>query len=241
MAMPITSRLIKFGIDSFYQTTKNSVLRSKQINSLFINRQKNYGTVTEEKKNDADADTADTADTAATDAETVVPEAEKKLKTEIEELSKEISILKEKNIVIHDKYQRALAEGQNTRVRLTDAIENAKIYAIQGFCKDLLDVADILGRATESVPKDELTEKNPHLQSLYKGLTLTESELHKAFKKHGLLPINPLDEKFNPDEHESLFKQKVEGKETGTVVVVSKIGYKLHQRIIRPAQVVIAI
>lgn len=138
---------------------------------MLINQRKNYGTAKEEKKVDADA---------SADAPVDVPETEKKLKSEIEELSKELLLLKEKNIELDDKYKRALADGQNTRLRLTDAIADAKIYAVQGFCKDLLSVADILGKATESVPKDELTEQNPHLKSLYEGLRLTESELHKV-------------------------------------------------------------
>lgn len=68
-------------------------------------------------------------------------------------------------------------------MRLTKQIEDAKLFGIQGFCKDLLEVADILGKATESVPKDELTEKNPHLKTLYEGLRMTEAQLHKVNQK----------------------------------------------------------
>lgn len=81
---------------------------------------------------------------------------------------------------MEDKYKRALAEGENIRVRLTKQINDAKLFGIQGFCKDLLDVADILGKATESVPKDEITDQNPHLKSLYEGLVMTEAQLHKV-------------------------------------------------------------
>jgi Molecular chaperone GrpE (heat shock protein) len=59
----------------------------------------------------------------------------------------------------------------------------------------------------------------------------------QVFKRHGLEPINPLGEKFDPNFHEALFEQEVEGKEANTVVVVSKIGYKLYNRVIRPALV----
>lgn len=55
-----------------------------------------------------------------------------------------------------DKYKRALAESENIRRRLTKQIEDAKQFGIQGFCKDLLEVADILGHATEAVPKEEV-------------------------------------------------------------------------------------
>lgn len=58
--------------------------------------------------------------------------------------------------LIQDKYKRALADGENLRQRLTKQIEDAKLFGIQGFCKDLLEVADILGHATEAVPKEEV-------------------------------------------------------------------------------------
>ena len=81
------------------------------------------------------------------------------------------------------------------------------------------------------------------------------------FKRHGLVPVSPLGEKFNPNHHEALFEQvekfikiqsivhfiyflflfqPIEGKEPGTVIAVTKIGYKLHERIVRPAMVGVA-
>jgi len=123
------------------------------------------------------------------------------------------------------------------RKRLTKQIDDAKIFGIQSFCKDLLEVSDILGHATEAVPKEELNDKNPHLKTLYEGLTMTKAQLNQVFKRNGLEQVNPINEKFNPNFHEALFQQEVPNKEPGTVVVVSKIGYKLHERVIRPALV----
>lgn len=71
----------------------------------------------------------------------------------------------------------------------------------------MLEVADILNKATESVPKEELNDKNPHLKSLYEGLIMTENQLQKVFKRHGLEQVNPLNEKFDPNLHEALFQQ----------------------------------
>nr|AGM32937.1 GrpE protein-like protein [Coptotermes formosanus] len=167
-------------------------------------------------------------------------ENEKKLRTENENLTKEIVLLSEQKLELEDKYKRALADGENMRRRLMKQIEDAKHFGIQGFCKDLLEVADILGKATESVPKEEVRESNPHLKNLYEGLTMTEAQLHKVFTRHGLIPVNPLEEKFDPNLHEALFQQEVQGKAPGTIVVVSKIGYKLHERVIRPALVGVA-
>ncbi|EMP38887.1 GrpE protein like protein 1, partial [Chelonia mydas] len=108
---------------------------------------------------------------------------------------------------------------------------------IQSFCKDLLEVADVLEKATESVPKEELKDENPHLKNLYDGLVMTEVQIQKVFKKHGLLKLNPVGAKFDPYEHEALFHAPMEGKEPGSVALVSKVGYKLHGRTLRPALV----
>ncbi|KAJ1521112.1 hypothetical protein ONE63_002814 [Megalurothrips usitatus] len=167
-------------------------------------------------------------------------EAEKKLKLEVERLGVETKTLSEKVGDLEDKYKRSLADRENLRNRLTKQIEDAKLFGIQGFCKDLLEVADILNKATESVPKEEVKDHNPHLKNLYEGLTMTEAQLLKVFTRHGLLQVNPLNDKFDPNLHEALFEQEVQGKQPGTVVVVSKVGYKLHERCIRPALVGVA-
>ncbi|CRL02274.1 CLUMA_CG015077, isoform A [Clunio marinus] len=164
-------------------------------------------------------------------------ENEKKLTGEVEKLSKENETLVEKNKELDDKYKRSLADSDNMRKRLTKQIDDAKIFGIQSFCKDLLEVSDILGHATEAVPKEEINDKNPHLKALYEGLTMTKAQLNAVFKRNGLEQINPIGEKFNPNYHEALFQQEVPNKDSNTVVVVSKIGYKLHERVIRPALV----
>lgn len=136
-----------------------------------------------------------------------------------------------------EKYKRALADTENLRQRSQKLVEEAKLYGIQGFCKDLLEVADILEKATQSVPKEEIRDENPHLKSLYEGLVMTEVQIQKVFTKHGLLRLDPVGAKFDPYEHEALFHTPVEGKEPGTVALVSKVGYKLHGRTLRPALV----
>ncbi|XP_055698773.1 grpE protein homolog, mitochondrial-like [Phlebotomus papatasi] len=166
-----------------------------------------------------------------------VSESEKKLTALLEELNKQLSTEKEKSSELLDKYKRALADGENLRVRLTKQIEDAKQFGIQSFCKDLLEVADILATATDTVPKEEVTDKNPHLKSLYEGLTMTKASLDQVFKRHGLERVNPLNEKFNPNLHEALFQLENKTVEPNTVIEVSKIGYKLKERCIRPALV----
>ncbi|KAK2575902.1 hypothetical protein KPH14_007270 [Odynerus spinipes] len=230
ITIPVAMKLSRFATDTVYQISKNSLLRFSRPSSILSWRKQGYSTATEEKKTEGEAQAPLQESTAI----------EKKLKGEIELLNKEIAELKETKHILEDKYKRALADGENLRVRLTKQIEDAKRFGIQGFCKDLIDVADVLGKATESVPKSELTDKNPHLKTLYEGLIMTEAQLHKVFKKHGLVSLNPINEKFDPNQHEALFQQEVEGKKPGTIVVVSKVGYKLHERIVRPALVGVA-
>uniref|UniRef100_A0A8C2QAQ9 GrpE protein homolog n=1 Tax=Cyprinus carpio TaxID=7962 RepID=A0A8C2QAQ9_CYPCA len=148
-------------------------------------------------------------------------------KTQLEEQLKDVT----------DKYKRALADTENLRQRSQKMIDDAKLYGIQGFCKDLLEVADILEKATESVPKTEISTANPHLKNLYDGLVMTEVQIQKVFQKHGLVKLNPDGQKFDPYEHEAVFHAPMEGKEAGTIAVVTKVGYKLHGRTLRPALV----
>lgn len=150
------------------------------------------------------------------------------------------------------------------RIRLTKQIQDAKIFGIQSFCKDLLEVADTLKQATIAVPKDEINNQNPHLKNLYDGLLLTKNSLDQVFRRHGIQhiishknyylnthyyflsfydylqgiqPIEPLNTKFDPNLHEALFQKECKDKEDGTVIEVTKIGYTLHNRCIRPALV----
>lgn len=134
-----------------------------------------------------------------------ISENEKKLSLQIEELNKGLTEEKEKSAELLDKYKRALADGENLRLRLTKQIDDAKQFGITSFCKDLLEVADVLSRATESVPDEEL-KKNAHLKSLFEGLTMTKGTLDQIFKRHGLEQVDPLNEKFNPNYHEALFQ-----------------------------------
>ncbi|ELU08444.1 hypothetical protein CAPTEDRAFT_165833, partial [Capitella teleta] len=156
----------------------------------------------------------------------------------VKALEEEKTKLMEKLEDVQDKYKRSLAETENVRNRMQKQINDAKLFGIQGFCKDLLEVADILSKANESVPKDEVTNGNPHLKNLFEGLTMTETQLTKVFTRNGLEMINPAEGvKFDPNIHEALFEQPVPDKEPGTVAVVTKVGYKLHNRTIRPALV----
>ncbi|EDW74985.2 uncharacterized protein Dwil_GK15968 [Drosophila willistoni] len=167
-------------------------------------------------------------ETATTAAPTSSPE--------IERLTKELAEAKEQHSELLDKYKRSLADSENMRTRLNKQIADAKIFGIQSFCKDLLEVADTLGHATQAVPKEKLAD-NPDLKNLFEGLSMTKASLLQVFKRHGLEPLDPINQKFNPNLHEALFQKEDKTVDANTVVEVTKLGYTLHERCIRPALV----
>ncbi|RZF39914.1 hypothetical protein LSTR_LSTR017294 [Laodelphax striatellus] len=77
-------------------------------------------------------------------------------------------------------WKRGVADAENARKRTEKQLVDTRQFAIQKFAKDILEVADCLSRAIDSVPKTEITDQNPHLKNLYEGLTLTDSELHRV-------------------------------------------------------------
>jgi molecular chaperone GrpE len=129
------------------------------------------------------------------------------------------------------KYKLALADMENLRQRLNRQIEDTKQYAITGFCKDLLEVTDTFEMALKHITPEAVGQTN------YDGISLIEQRIIAIFKKHGLISLNPKGLKFNPNEHQAMFECPDASKEPGTVSEVCKVGWKLHDRIVRPALV----
>ena len=144
-------------------------------------------------------------------------------------LHERIAELEEKNAEYFDKYRRSLADFENLRNRMNKQVADAKIFGIQSFCKDLLDVADVLGKAISVVPQEALQESQ-YLRDMHQGLQLTESQILKVFEKHGLVQENPLGQKFDPNKHDALFQIPAPDKEPNTVLDVQKVGYILQGR-----------
>ncbi|VDM63143.1 unnamed protein product [Angiostrongylus costaricensis] len=136
-----------------------------------------------------------------------------------------------------DKYRRSLAETENVRARGIKQVEEAKMFAIQGFCKDLLEVADILDLAVNSVKSEELESGGKTLTDLHNGIVMTKTVLLKVFKRHGLVALSPIGDKFDPNLHEAVFQVSEAKVEPGHIMHVAKVGYLLRERPIRPAQV----
>jgi len=158
-------------------------------------------------------------------------------KAEYDKLASELEEVKSKSDDFLDKYRRSIAENDNMRKRLTKQIEDAKIFGIQGFCKDLLDVADVLAKAVEAGKAIEGQQQGN--KDMVEGLKLTQTQLLQVFGRHGLTQIDPVkgEEKFDPNLHEALFQIPAPNLDPNIVMDVQKIGYSLHGRTIRPALV----
>ncbi|KAE8813549.1 Protein grpE [Hordeum vulgare] len=158
----------------------------------------------------------------------------------------ELLTLKDEEVKdMKDKVLRSYAEMENVIARTKRESENSKKYAVQNFSKSLLDVADNLARASsvvkESFSKLDTSEDSsgavPLLKTLLEGVDMTDKQLGEVFKKFGVEKFDPMNEKFDPDKHFALFQIPDPSKPSGTVASVVKVGYMLHDRVLRPAEV----
>jgi len=139
---------------------------------------------------------------------------------------------------VQDKLLRALAETENVRRRAQRERADAEKYAVTGFARELLSVADNLRRALDSLPEAEA--KDDRTRSLLAGVAATERELLAVFERHALKRVDPMGERFDHNFHQAVFEMENTGRPSGTVVEVLQPGYVLHDRLVRPAMVGVA-
>ncbi|MED6219263.1 hypothetical protein PIB30_034177 [Stylosanthes scabra] len=146
---------------------------------------------------------------------------------------------------MQDKVLRTYADMENVMDRTRREADNSKKFAIQNFAKSLLDVADNLGRASSVVKESFSKIEAPNdsveaarlLKTLLEGVEMTEKQLVEVFKKFGVEKFDPTNEAFDPHMHNAIFQMPDASKPPGTVGVVLKAGYMLHERVLRPAEV----
>lgn len=147
-----------------------------------------------------------------------------------------VALLEAEVASLKDQLLRAMAETENVRRRAQRDREESLKYAGAPVIKDLLGVADNLQRALESVPAEAAADNEP-LANLRTGVEMTHKELLAVFERHNIRTINPLGEKLDPHLHEAMFEMEDPEKPAGTVVQVIQPGYRLHDRLLRPARV----
>jgi molecular chaperone GrpE len=153
-------------------------------------------------------------------------------------LAAELERLVSENAALKDQALRYAAEAENTRRRFEREANNARAFAIERFAKDLLGVADNLGRALQHAPREDA---DPAVKNLIVGLEMTEKELFTVFERNGLKRIDPTPgTRFDPHQHQAMMEQPSTEVAAGGVIQVFQAGYELLGRLLRPAMVVVA-
>jgi molecular chaperone GrpE len=148
-----------------------------------------------------------------------------------------IANLTEKIEGLEDKLLRTIAESENLRMRMNKTIEETRDYSIVGFAKDLVPVIDHLAMALSHLPEN-MTEE---IKIIVEGLNMTKKELESVFKKHGLEAISPIaGENFDYNHHHAISQVMTDKHKEGTIVDTMQVGYKIKDRLIRPASVAVA-
>ena len=172
---------------------------------------------------------------ATTSKEEVKKEEKQKVKTDevIQKMAEEVAHWK-------DLAMRTAAEMENLKKRTQIDIEKANRYATSGFAKDLLPVADCLEQALTCAKKELGNDKNPVLESLIKGVEMTQCNLTCALKKQQIEKMESMGKVFDPNLHNAVMHTEEEGVEENTITQVFQKGFKLGDKIVRFAMVQVA-
>ena len=132
-----------------------------------------------------------------------------------------------------DKFMRAAAEMDNLRRRLERDVSKAHRYGIEKFVENVLPVIDSLEKAEELAKEQED-------KAMHEGLELTMKLFLDMLKKSDVEQLNPVGETFNPEMHEAMSMQEDGKTPSNSVIAVFQKGYKLNDRVVRPARVIVA-
>ena len=135
-----------------------------------------------------------------------------------------------------DLLLRTRAEIDNIRRRTEQDVEKAHKFALEKFAKDILNTIDNLERALATPANIE----DESVKALFDGVELTLKELLATVARFGVDPVGVVGEVFNPDLHQAISMQPMEGFETNQITTVLQKGYLLNGRVIRPAMVMVA-
>ena len=135
-----------------------------------------------------------------------------------------------------DLLLRTRAEIDNIRRRTEQDVGKAHKFALEKFAKDILNTIDNLERAL-ATPRNTEDES---VKALFDGVELTLKELLATVARFGVEPMGAVGEVFNPDLHQAISMQPVEGFESNQITTVLQKGYLLNGRVIRPAMVMVA-
>lgn len=163
-------------------------------------------------------------------ADNISPEQER-----INELELSLSVAQSTVADQKDSVIRAKAEVDNVRRRSAQDVEKARKFALEKFATEMLTVVDNLERGLATIDAEAEEQK-----AIFEGVNLTLQGLLSGLEKFGVKAVDPQDQPFNPELHQAMSMQEVEGVEPNTVIAVMQKGYELNGRLIRPAMVMVS-
>ena len=163
-------------------------------------------------------------------AESISEEQQKINELELALVAAQSTVSDQKDSVI-----RAKAEVDNVRRRAAQDVEKARKFALEKFAGEMLVSVDNLERALQNIDKDDESNK-----AIIEGVELTLQGLIASLDKFSVKAIDPQDQPFNPEFHQAMSMQEVEGVAPNTVIAVMQKGYELNGRLLRPAMVMVS-
>jgi molecular chaperone GrpE len=148
-----------------------------------------------------------------------------------------IEKLVSENSELKDRALRALADLENLRRRTEKDSADARTYAVTNFARDLLSVVDNLERALTSLTDEQKVSGGEALKVMSQGVDLTARDLTSVLARHGVKRLDPTGEKFDPNFHQAMFEAPDAEVPSGHVVQVAQSGWKIGERVLRPALV----
>ena len=187
------------------------------------------------KKKDSPVEAVEPQEAAAGSEETSVEEAAAPESEESEALKQELDEIRDEAKRNYDHYLRAVADLENYRKRAQREKEDLSKFANERILREILPAIDNLERAVEHA-----RQEGADGQGLLQGVEMTLGQFSKALEKFGVTPISSVGEPFDPARHEAMGQIEVADQAPNTVVQELQKGYLLHERLLRPALVMVA-
>jgi molecular chaperone GrpE len=186
--------------------------------------------------------TDDTTPNSANDDETIVAEPPPGPPPEetIAKLTQQVATLEKERDELNDRLLRALAETENVRKRGNRQIAEERIYAVEKFSRDLLNVSDSLSRAISSLPAQERVMLHEAGRNAFDGIELTQKELVAVLARHGVTAVDAAPgAAFDPALHQAV-TQIPSPHPAGSIAENFQSGWRIGDRTLRPAMVAVS-
>jgi len=153
----------------------------------------------------------------------------------LKEMEEKVESLKNEAAESHDRLLRLAAEFENYKKRSAREMNDFRKFANESFVKAMLPVVDNLDRAIESSSNDKHANS-----SVVEGVNMTLREILKVFEQYGIKPFESLGNTFDPSLHQAVTQEDDEAYPENTVSKELQKGYMIHDRLLRPAMVVVS-